>query len=88
MDDPFSEFLRKLFAEVEHLSLEARHEALMAMIVDTLRAMDTKRIEGLRAQYVKLATQLPASFSLEEDSVLNLIDGHLALREIDPSCGL
>lgn len=60
----------------------------MAMIVDTLRAMDTKRIEGLRAQYVKLATQLPASFSLEEDSVLNLIDGHLALREIDPSCGL
>ena len=75
--EPRDDFFEDLLRAIDKLPAQQRSDALGAYFSDALKMMDRKSISKMRAQIeARLATDF------RHRSVLDLIDGHLALRDI------
>ena len=75
-----SDFLEDLLDGIANLPEEMRIEALVDCFASTLKLMDRKTVIELRTQLFTRRFPDPAY-----EPVINLIDGHLILREIHSS---
>lgn len=83
MDEAIEEFLKRVFSDIRHLPPQARYEKLLTNISRALDVMDLETVHQFRAEYLRVAADAPVNFALGEDTILTLIDGNLALREIE-----
>ena len=73
-----SDFFEELMRKIEHLPPDEQVEQMLALIEGALRQMDRPTVLEFRASVMRTAAERePLS-----GSVLDLIDGHLALRDM------
>ena len=71
-------FLDEVLQRIRHLPPEEQVEQMLALIECALRQMTPDTIREFRAAVLQKGHHCDPS----TDSVLNLVDGHLALREL------
>lgn len=73
------DIMAKILADIESLPEEKRADALAKMVVCAMGLMSTDVVRNFRAKFA--AAKFEESDG-KDSPVLDLIDGHLALREI------
>jgi len=74
LEEDTNELLKQMWDEMESLPAGLRHEARLGFLNGLLAALETKEVEDMRAAFADKAVM--------KGDFLDLIDGHLALREI------
>lgn len=72
------EFFSYVIREIKSLPADQQHEALLQFTARILRSIDLATIARIRGEI-----ESALGHTKEGQDILNLIDGHLALREIE-----
>lgn len=80
-----ADVMARILADIRSLPEDQQHEAMMQFITCALEVMEVAQIRSMRAEFIEGGggKSCPCDACGEEPaSVLDLIDGHLALREL------
>lgn len=76
--DPNGDIAARIIASIAALPLDVQHDAIAALIGTALKTMPVQVVHEIRAEILE---QLPEDVPIVK-ATIELIDGHLALREM------
>jgi hypothetical protein len=84
MGDPYRQLRRRFYETIVHLTPHEQLEALQRFTAASLNILSSEAIRALRCELAKDAGRAPCPCCGEDPGtlMLELIDGHLALRQM------